>query len=182
MKKLLFTLLCALPLLTGAQNAPEGFWGLDYYMGQYTVKELIKARTGKLPEEGSGPTVIGYKNVVFAGHKASFVQLMFHSNQLYGGDIVIAPEPSELLPTYNAIVSGIAARYSGPTIGGTYSGEVGSSVPISSVWAFSSSGKGIRNGKITATIEDNVIRISYRDGSIYEQLVSSADTYQQYDY
>jgi len=187
MKKLLITLLLSLPFMANAQKSLEGFWGLDFYSSSAAVKQIIKARTGKLPDENSGPTAIGYKNCYFGGHKTYFVELMFNNDKLYGGDIILTPERSDLLNVYNNIVASIATKYNAPHKENCYYSAVTQpemqydfgTGAISAVWNIPSSAKSGASARITAMIENNAIKISYRDAVIYEQVVTMND---QYDY
>jgi hypothetical protein len=178
MKKLLYILFFALPLGADAQKNLEGFWGLNFYMSPETVKETIKDRTGKLPEDGSGPTVMGYKNCDFGGNKAYFIQLVFSDDRLYGGDIVITPAQEDLLAVYTKIVSDISAKYYKPEkedcLYSYASISTNTDKKIHAVWNFPP-GKTNPNARITAAIEDGVIKISYRDGLIYNQLITSVE-------
>lgn len=185
MKKLLYILLLALPLGANAQKNLEGFWGLNFYMSPDMVKEVIKTRIGKLPEEGSGPTVMGYKNCDFGGNKAYFVQLVFSDDKLYGGDIVITPSPEDLLAVYTKIVSDISTKYHKPEkencLYSYASTSTGSDKKVHAIWNFPP-GKTNPNARITAAIEDGVIKISYRDGLIYNQLITSVENKSLSDY
>jgi hypothetical protein len=185
MKKLLYILLLALPMSANAQKNLEGFWGLNFYMSPDMVKEVIKARTGKLPEEGSGPTVIGYKNCDFGGNKAYFVQLVFSDDKLYGGDIVITPAKEELLAVYTKIVSDISSKYHKPEKENCLYSHVctndNAEAKIFAIWNFPP-GKSNPNARIIAAIENNAIKISYRDGLIFNQLITSVEKQGLSDY
>lgn len=179
MKTVLLILLLTLPFAGQAQSL-TGFWGLNFYSSSEQVKERIQARNGKLPDEDSGPDVIGYKNCDFAGFKANYVQLMFHEDQLYAGYIVIQPQRSELLQVYQKLVSDITDKYKSPfwesclysyVTQGRISGTEEQSV--CAIWKLPAGKKGA-GGKIVATIENNIIRLSYGDGLIYDQLTKPA--------
>lgn len=178
MKKLLFILLIALPIGVNAQKNLEGFWGLDFYMTSEKVKEVINFRTGKMPDDNSGPNMIGYKNCDFGGNKAYLVQLVFNNDKLYGGDVILTPAEEDLLAVYTKIVSDISVKYHKPEKEHclySYTGMSSNNEPkIFAIWNFPP-GKTNPNARITAAIENDVIKISYRDGTIYNQLITSVE-------
>jgi hypothetical protein len=188
MRKILITMLLLIPFGAFAQKL-NGFWGLNFYNTTEQVKEKVRARSGKQPEEGSGPSIIGYKNCDFAGMKASYVQLMFHNDLLYGGDIIIQPGKSDLLDVYQQLVSSLTAKYKTPQwenclYSHVTQGDIkdGRTNTVCAYWSFPSSNKKEGPSRIIASIENNVIKISYRDGRIYDQLVPKSDTYLALDY
>ena len=174
MKKLLFTLLLALPF-AGFTQTPDGFWGLKFYMNEQDVQEVVKMRTGKLPEEGSGGTLLAYKNCNFGKYKAYLVQLVFQDGKLYGGDVFINPGQAYLLTAYSDIVDEISSKYHQPII------EKGAN-GFTSTWAPITNSKKAANHKISASVNNNVIHITYREGQIYNQLLSSIEKYNTSDY
>lgn len=174
MKKIFALLMILLPLGTFAQNL-EGFWGLQFATNTEKVQDLIKARTGKTPLEGSGDNVIAYRNCDFGGNKAYLVQLMFFNNKLYGGDIIITPSAGELMTVYNSIVAEIGEKYRRNVKGDEQVTAV--YTPGNASWNFAGS-----MAEISATIQNNVIKISYRDGRISGQMTAALEGYRRNDY
>ena len=174
MKKLIFILLLAMPL-TGYTQYLDGFWGLKFYMNEQNVKDMVKMRTGKMPEEGSGIALLAYKNCNFGSYKAYLVQLVFQGDQLYGGDIFISPGQDNVLNAYNEIVDEISQKYKQPVIEKDMNG-------FTATWSPATASKNSARPKIAASIDNNVIRITYRDGQIYNQLLSSIKSYSSSDY
>lgn len=178
MKKLLYILLLALPLGADAQKSLEGFWGLEFYLSSDMVKEVINFRTGKFPDDNSGPNMIGYKNCDFGGNKAYMVQLVFNNDKLYGGDVILTPTRENLMTVYNKVVSDISTKYHKPEEGNCLYSYASMSnnaeKKIFAIWNFPP-GKTNPNARITVAIENDVIKISYRDGIIYNQLITSVE-------
>lgn len=174
MKKILFALMLTLPLAGFAQEL-EGFWGLNFSSSNEKVQEIVKQRSGKAPIEGSNETVLAYRNCDFGGNKAYLVQLYFFNNKLYGGDITVTPAANEAYEIYGQIVDEISHKYQENVKGTEQVTAVYESGSVN--WSFTNS-----MSEICATIENGVIRISYRDGYISGQKTAAIEDYRNRDY
>jgi len=174
MKKILFALMLTLPVAGFAQRL-EGFWGLDFSSTNEKVQEMIKQRNGKTPIEGSGETILAYRNCDFGGNKAYLMQLYFFNNKLYGGDITITPAANEAYEIYGQIVDEISHKYQKDVKGSEQ--VIAVYEPGGVNWSFTNS-----MSEISATIENGVIRISYRDGYISGQKTAAIEDYRNRDY